>query len=99
MLAKQAAVLMIENFRAYALAPDVGRLAQERIRNDRIDSLVIFQLFDELQKGQHSSLSKARKEFSLEGTQDSRLLPASCQNPSMFFLRQGICVLLQVSSS
>lgn len=57
MLAKQAAALMIQNFRAYAVAPDVGWLAQERTKNERMDSLVIFQCFDELQKGQHSSLS------------------------------------------
>lgn len=72
-LAKQAAVLMIENFRVYSEKLDGGMAAEMRNQYDRIPPILLHQTFDDVHMGKYPTLAKAREALGI-GHQDSKLL-------------------------
>ena len=89
-LARQAAVLMIENLGAYSKSldnQDVESLAAARVKNDRLDPLIYHALFDKVHKGIHPNLAKSKEEFKV-AMRDSQLLMVS-----------QICLAITMSSS
>ncbi|CAL1125926.1 unnamed protein product [Cladocopium goreaui] len=92
-LARQAAVLMIENLGAYSKSldnQDVESLAAARVKNDRLDPLIYHALFDKVHKGIHPNLAKSKEEFKV-AMRDSQLLMVSqiCLAITMFSCGQG----------
>lgn len=81
-IAKQTAVLMIQNFSAYSFAPNVEQLILERKADDRVDPLILFHCFGIVHRGDQTNLAKARKVCGLDKITDSRVLPVTCLEKS-----------------
>lgn len=88
-LAKQAAVMMIQNLESYSNRRDAAALAEERLnltnKREKVDPMILHRLFDDVHVGKFSSVRKSKEAMKLTHT-DAALASASCLCLIIMFL-------------
>ena len=64
-VAKQCAVLMIQNLDVYATPPEAASVLANKTRNTRLDPIVLHKCFDDVHTGVSTHLHLARKELGI----------------------------------